>query len=459
MKNKNKILTMATVILIAVASFIGIYVEYTETGKIDKDKVNEAVDTIVDAINTYEMTDEQVEALPTTEVVEQTEEQENAVEQTVENEGFELQGQIAYEGAKAETWDVELGDYKGLTYYSQLDSRWANKSYTSCNNSSQTIGSSGCAPTCASMIVTATKGAITPDTMCNLFVKYGYRSSNNGTYLSAFRAVADEFDIGYEETYNLDRAVELLRNNHYVAVSCANGLFTTGGHLILIVGVDGDTLKIYDPYLYSGKFETSTRRGKVSVDGNTVYCSIDNFRKYANYTRFFAYAHDENVPTNNTKPVTTNTYTRYVSANGGLNVRYSPNGKKVGAIANGTQVTIYSTSGNWSEIGTNRWICSNYLTSYMPSKKKSTTTKSSSKYTTGKYKVTSNLNVRTGPGTKYARKNYKQLTSNARYQNKKLGNQYANGLKHGVVTTVTKIKNGFGLTPSGWICLKYCTKI
>lgn len=459
---KNKILTMAAAILTAVAIFIGVYVNYTETGKIDKDKVNEAVDTIVDAINTYEMTDEQVEALPSTEIHEQTEEQENAVEQDVESEGFELQGQIAYEGAKAETWDVELGDYKGLTYYSQLDSRWANKSYTSCNNSSQTIGSSGCAPTCASMIVTACKGAITPDKMCNLFVKYGYRSSNNGTYLSAFRAVADEFNIGYEETYNLDRAVELLRNNHYVAASCANGLFTTGGHLILIVGVDGDTLKIYDPYLYSGKFETSTRRGKVTVDGNTVYCSIDNFRKYANYTRFFAYAHDENVPTNNTKTVVTNTYTRYVKANGGLNVRNCPNGKKVGAIANGTPVTIYSTNGNWSEIGINRWICSNYLTSYMPSNKKATTTKSSSKYTTGKYKVTSNLNVRSGAGTKYARKSYKQLSANARQQNRKLGGEYS-GYRKGVVCTVTKVvySNGYywGKVNSGYICLNYCKKI
>lgn len=439
---KNKILTMATAILTAVAILVGVYAGYKETGKIDKDKVNEAVDTVVDAINTYEMTNEEVESLPTTKVIEQTEEQENAVEQDVESEGFELQGQIAYEGDRANSWDVELGDYKGLTYYSQLDSRWANKLYTSCGNGSQTIGSSGCAPTCASMIVTAAKGAITPDTMCNLFVKYGYRSSNNGTYLSAFRAVADEFNIGYEETYNLDRAVDLLRNNHYVAVSCANGLFTTGGHLILVVGIDGDTLKIYDPYLYSGKFETSTRRGKVSVDGNTVYCSIDNFRRYANYTRFFAYAHDENVPTNNTKPVITNTYTRYVKANGGLNVRYSPNGKKVGAIANGTQVTIYSTNGNWSEIGTNRWICSDYLTSYMSNNKKSTTTKSYGKYTTGKYKVTSNLNVRTGAGTKYARKSYKQLSANARLQNRKLGGEY-NGYRKGVVCTVTKIKSNW----------------
>ena len=438
---KKRILTIAVAILTATAILFGVYVNYTETGKIDKDKVNEAVDTIVDAINTYEMTDEQVEALPTTEVIEQTEEQENEVEQTIENENFELQGEIAYEGAKAQSWNVELGDYKGLTYYSQLDSRWANKPYTSCGNGSQTIGSSGCAPTCASMIVTATKGAITPDTMCNLFVKYGYRSSNNGTYLSAFRAVADEFDIAYEETYNLDRAVELLRNNHYVAASCANGLFTTGGHLILIVGIDGDTLKIYDPYLYSGKFETSTRRGKVTVDGNTVYCSIDNFRKYANYTRFFAYAHDENVPTNNVKPVTTQAYTRYVKANGGLNVRYSPNGKKVGAITNGTQVTIYSTNGNWSEIGTNRWICSNYLTSYMPSNKKSVTTKSRN-YTTGTYKTTSNINVRSGAGTKYSRKTYKQLSANARLQNRKLGGEYS-GYRKGVVCTVTKIKSNW----------------
>lgn len=253
MKNKNKILTTATVILISVASFIGIYVEYTETGKIDADKVNEAVDTIVDAINTYEMSEEEVKELASTEIVEQTEEQENAIEQTIEDESFELQGEIAYEGDRATTWDVELGDYKGLTYYSQLDSRWASKPYTSTGNSTQTIGSSGCAPTTASMIVTACKGAITPDVMSNLFVKYGYRSANNGTYLSAFRAVADEFNIDFEETTNIDRAVELLRNNHYLAVSCGNGLFTSNGHLIMIYGIDGDTLKIYDPYLYSRK--------------------------------------------------------------------------------------------------------------------------------------------------------------------------------------------------------------
>lgn len=166
---KNKILKMAVAILTATAILVSVYVTYKETGKIDTDKINEAVETIV---NTYEMSQEEIQNLSSTEIIEQTEEQENAQEQEVESEGFELQGQIAYEGDRARSWNVELGDYKGLTYYSQLDNRWSSNSYTSCGNSSQTIGSSGCAPTTASMIVTACKGAITPNAMSDLFVKY-----------------------------------------------------------------------------------------------------------------------------------------------------------------------------------------------------------------------------------------------------------------------------------------------
>lgn len=460
MKKQDRNITIAVIVAMVMIFFSAIF--FIDDKELKKDVVEKVTDTVTD-IATREMSKEEIESLPSTEIIEQTEEQENAVsneQEGEETEGFQLQGEIAYEGAKAETWNVELGDYVGLTYYSQLDSRWASKMYSSVGNPNQTIGSSACGPTCASMVVTATKGAITPDTMCDLFVQHGYRSANNGTYFSAFRAVADEFDIGYEETYYLDKAVELLRNNHYVIVSCGNGLFTTGGHFIVLVGIDGDTLKIYDPYLYSGKFSTSTRRGKVTVDGNTVYCSIDNFRNYANYSKFFAFAHDGNVQVNNTRPVTTQAYTRYVNAKIGLNIRNKPNGYIVGGLSNGTAVTVYETDDNWSRIGTNKWVSSNYLTSYMAVASNPVKTISGVKYTTGKYKVNASvLNVRTCPSTKYKIKGYKQLTSNARYQNKRLGNQYTNGLKRGVVTTVIKVQNGFGLIPSGWISLNYCTKL
>lgn len=361
---KNKKYKIFVVIVIVIILCLGVYFGLSTRTEITETTQG---NTAENNVQTYEMTNEDIEALSTTEITEQTEAEEEEIgkEQEVENEEFELQGQIAYEGS-SQYPQVSLGSYSGLTYYSQIDSRWKNHMYSSVSDSSQTIGTSGCGPTSAAMVVTAIKGTITPPEMADLFVNNGYRSASNGTYLSAFRWVADVFDIGYQETYNLDMAVNLLKDNNYLIVSVGNGLFTTGGHLMVITGIEGDTLKIYDPYLYSGKFETSTRRGKVTVSGNTVYCSVDNFRRYANYTRFFAYKHDGNIQ-ENTGNVTTSTYTRYVktSTGVGVNVRSGPGTGygKVVALADGTSAIVYETSGNWSRIGTNRWVSSDYLVS------------------------------------------------------------------------------------------------
>ena len=287
--NQNKKKLILIVILCGVAILGTISRLFIKNKEINNsiNTIQNVVNNEIENISIYKMTESEIQELPSTEIVAQNEADEQKQEQEVEDESFELQGDIAYEGAKATTWNVTLGDYKGLTYYSQLDSRWKNKMYSSTGNKNQTIGISGCGPTAGSIIVTACKGTITPDKMAELFVKYGYRSANNGTYWSAFRAIADEFNIKYSETGNIDTAIKLLRNNNYVVVSVGNGLFTTGGHFVVLVGIDGDTLKIYDPYLYAGKFETSTRRGKVTVNGNTVYVSISNFRKYANAKGFF----------------------------------------------------------------------------------------------------------------------------------------------------------------------------
>ena len=371
MKKRNSKILLILSIIVAILAICGICYEL-----LDKEETTQLV-TEESKIQTYEMSEEDIAELPTTEIIEQTEEDEQEVsaEQEVESEEFELQGEIAYNGT-TEYPNISLGDYVGLTYYNQTDSRWKYYQYSSIGDSSQTIGTSGCGPTSAAMVVTAIKGTITPPEMGDLFVQYGYRSANNGTYWSAFRWVADVFDIGYQECSSLDTAVDLVRNNNYVICSVGNGLFTTGGHFIVIVGIEGDTLKIYDPYLYSGKFDTSTRRGKVTVSGNTVYCSISNFRNYANYKGFFAYKHDGNVQ-ENTGNVTTSTYTRYVNTNTGVGVNVRSGAgtgyTKVGALVDGTSVTVYETSGNWSRIGTNRWVCSDYLVSRYTSSNSSNT--------------------------------------------------------------------------------------
>lgn len=390
-----------------------------------------------------------IENESTTEILEGTIQDEEKLEvQEVENESFELQGKIAYNGDKSNKWNLKVGNTPQLTYISQIDSRWRYYPYTSIGNTSQTIGSSGCGVASAAMIIDSIAGNVDVKELADTFVKNGYRSANSGTYWSAYRAIADEFDIEYTETSNINVMLELLRNNNYIIASCGNGLFTSGGHYIVLYGIEGDTIKVYDPYLYSGKFETSTRRGKVTVSGNTVYCSVDNFKKYANYKQFFCYKYNPNAvdTTNSTdEKVTTSTYTRYVKVNTSLNVRNAPNGNKIGSLYNNNKVTVYETNGIWSRIGNNRWVSSSYLSSSA-----SQTSQNLNSYTTGTYKVNcSKLNVRTGPGANYRKKSLKELTKSARNQG---------GYVRNVRCSVSKINGNWGKTPSGWICLDYCKK-
>ena len=362
MKDKEKIYSYILVLITVIILFFSIYFNYKQTGQVDTNKLEEAVKIISDEIKLINQS--------STEIPELTETDEQTLEvQEVEDESFELQGDIAYEG-DAKHWNISTDDNAQLTYISQIDSRWRYYPYTSTGDSSQTIGSSGCGVASACMIIDSIKGYVDIRTLADTFVANGYRSPNNGTYWSVYRAVADEFDIDYAETSYLDRAIELLKDNYYIIVSCGNGLFTTGGHYIVIYGIDGNTLKIYDPYLYSGKFDTSTRRGKVTVSGNTVYCSVDNFRNYANYKQFFCYGYDANsvekenkttvstVSTNDT--VQTTNYQVKITASS-LRIRQgaSTSYKQIGSYSKNRIVTILAVSNNWGKT-IDGWICLDY---------------------------------------------------------------------------------------------------
>lgn len=361
MKNKKLIISAVVTVVLAIAGML-FGIKYTDD---DIKEISEGVETVVSIIEENQSTKEIPEAY--------IEDEKKLEEQETEDEGFELQGEIAYNGS-SELPNVQLGEYAGLTYYSQIDPRWKNKLYTSTGNTSQTMGSSACGPTCSAMVVSSIKGTITPPKMADLYVQYGFRSANNGTYWSAFRWTADVFDIGYKEVQRLNDVCDLLEQNYMVISACGNGLFTTGGHFILIYGYEdtngsgqcdsGDRLKIYDPYLYSGKFNLSTRRGKATVEGNTVYVEKEVFRNNANYSIFFAFKNDRTDITENNADVTTSAYIRYVKVNTSLNVRSGPstNYSIVGRKYNGDKVTVYKESSNWSNIGANQWVSSDYLT-------------------------------------------------------------------------------------------------
>lgn len=484
---KKKML-IAIACLLAVAGVIcGIYwpesdlnntiktAENTIIEEINKDDVIVTEYVKSEADDVKNATLENGEDISTKENIDSTEleEQEITDEGALETDSIIEQENISYDGDSTGNGLTLLGAYQGLTYYSQADSRWASVMYSSTNNSSQTMKSSACGPTSAAMVVSSSKGAVLPTTLASLAVSNGYRTKNSGTAWSFYPFIADYFGFSeYYTTGKLETALNYLSqknsdgtSKYYIICSCGSGLFTYNGHYIVLTSLDGDgdTMQIYDPYLYNNKFTTATRKkANVTISGNSVFVNKENFRKYANYKKFWIFSNDKGRGNFNSTTINNVTnYTKYVATkSSSLNVRKSSsiNSSRIYSLTKGTKVNVIEVSGNWSKISSpvTGWVNTTYLSS---TQVYSIVNESSKNYKIGTYKVTSNLHVRSGPGTNYKIKIYNQLTTNAKAQNKRLGNQYYNGYLKGVTCTVTQVKSNWGKTTSGWICLDYCKKI
>lgn len=320
------------------------------------------------------------EDISTTEVIKSSEDEETEItdEGALETDAVIEQENISYNGDSTSNGLSLLGAYQGLTYYSQADSRWANLMYSSVGDKTQTMKSSACGPTSAAMVVSSSKGTILPTTMGQLSVNNGYRTANNGTAWSYYSFVADYFNFNeYYSTSDFNTMLSYLKTDkdndgtadYFVIASCGSGLFTTGGHYIVLVADNGGTISVYDPYLYSGKFNTASRRNAdVVVSGNTAYVSESSFKAYANYKNFWIYSNDKgqgNPNTNNTNTIPV-THTKYVATQSlNLNVRTQPNGSILTTLRKGTKVTVSEISGSWSKITSPvvGWVSTAYLSS------------------------------------------------------------------------------------------------
>lgn len=367
------------------------YAESVEAG----DEIEVTVsDEVVELVEDTNEIVENGEDIATDETIPADEADEKSVadEGTLEPDASVDQENISYDGTNTGKGSALLSGAPGLIYYSQADSRWGSVLYTSHNDRSQTIKSSGCGPTSAAMVISASKGIITPPTVARLFVDNGYRTRNNGTAWAAWSFVADYFDFDfYKSTSSYSTMISYLKtdknkdgvSDYFVVASCGYGLFTTGGHYIALMGDEGGKVKVYDPYLYYGKFTTSSRKNAgVKVSGTTAYVSESSFQKYANTKNFWIYSNDSGTAAKKEETTTkkddskaeSTTKSMYVTASA-LNVRKGPgtNHSILDCLKNDTKVTVYETKSRWSRIGTGKWVSSKYL-----STKKPTTSSSSS---------------------------------------------------------------------------------
>lgn len=317
-------------------------------------------------------------------------------------------------------------------YYNQADGRWASHPYASANHPSATVKSSGCGTTCAAMVVSSTKEIIYPDAMSDISIQNGYRDLE-GTSDGLFTYISQRWGIEMKRVYSSFEAHQACKEGYYVVIACGSGLWTTNGHYILAVGANETDIEIYDPYLYSGKFEQNGRNGKVRLEGNSAWVEINTFKANSNAQRFFAFKIDSNAPSevepSQPIPQSTVQVKHVINVSSVLRIRNCPNGDIVGSLKNGTEVTVYEEQGGWSRIGDGQWVSSSYLSD-------GSNTPVSNRYVLGKYvtRVNSALNVRNAPVTGKIVKTYKNGTRFDTYE----------------------IRDNWARTPSGWVCLDYC---
>lgn len=166
-----------------------------------------------------------------------------------------------------------------IVYYNQ--NNYSNIPYPSSSNKTATIKSGGCGVCCASMIVEGlTDNNFPPATSAKFSIANKARV-NGGTDMRVMsNAIADKFGLGLSTTSDENTLLKHIKNGGMAIANVGGdrsgytGVFSDGGHYIVVVGAVNDQVSIYDPGYYVGKFNKAGRKGKVWVDGNVCKCNI-----------------------------------------------------------------------------------------------------------------------------------------------------------------------------------------
>lgn len=137
--------------------------------------------------------------------------------------------------------ETSPGNYSGevIRYY-QND--YANVPY-----GSSTISKSGCGPTSFAMVATTLTGrTITPRDII-AWCGGSYYIKGSGTAWGFFSAAARHYGFSCTQTNNFSQVEDALKNGKLVISSQSKGLFTNGGHFILLTKMENGLIYVNDP--------------------------------------------------------------------------------------------------------------------------------------------------------------------------------------------------------------------
>ena len=146
-----------------------------------------------------------------------------------------------------------------------------------------TVRSSGCGLCCACMAIDILTDTTLDVEECVRISRECVANHSRGTDMNILGpTLAEKFGIEYSKTSDLNEAILHLQNGGViiahvgVPVGKEIGLFTKGGHYILLVSTDGKEFCILDPSYTPEKFTIPERAGKVNFENAPyLYCDVN----------------------------------------------------------------------------------------------------------------------------------------------------------------------------------------
>ena len=93
------------------------------------------------------------------------------------------------------------------------------------------------------------------------------------------------YDLDFSTTNRVKKAMQHLKNGGSVIANVGGdregytGVFSHGGHYVLLLSAGKDSICVLDPSLKEGKYEEPGREGKVRLDAPFAYCSPELMEK------------------------------------------------------------------------------------------------------------------------------------------------------------------------------------
>ena len=159
-------------------------------------------------------------------------------------------------------------DLDGLTYFNQLDERWANEMY----GKTDTIGVAGCGPTALAIAISNLTGDETdPTEVAEWSYENGYVCEGSGSYISLIPNAAEHFGLSVEKLgkSNAEELKQHLEDGKMIIAIMGAGHFTNTGHFIVLRGVTDDgKILVADPVSYN--------RSTMAWDVSTILKEVKN---------------------------------------------------------------------------------------------------------------------------------------------------------------------------------------